>query len=234
MNSDITFLPFCCCGELHLLDHCPAAARKLSSIPGQPPSTSLRIEAPASAPIASNLRCSSSTTVASGPSIVKRTSTSEPTVVSGFQRWLMSQLTMKRFGGSQRRILPTVASEPSSPVSYQRPPRRGSIVTAFIGEVPIVPRRGHQRSSPAVNTSKACAWLALTRTLLRTGAMVTVLFMMLCLSHEELPLPIWAFAPPRRERQRARRPRIDRARTARPRAHAGRWHRRAACPLRDR
>src|SRR6266481_1149333 len=233
MNSDITFLPFCCC-ELQLLDHCPAAARKLSRMPGQPPSTSLRSEAPASAPIRSNLRCSSSTRVASGPSIVKRTSTSEPTVVSGFQWWLMSQLTTKRFGGSQRRILPTVASEPSSPVSYQRPPRRGSIVTVFNGEVPIVPLRGHHRSSPAVNTSKACAWLALTRTLLQTGAMVTVLFMVLCLFHEDLPLPIWVFAQPRPERQRARRPRIDRARIARPRARAGRWRRHGACLLRDR
>src|SRR5260370_1885463 len=61
MNSDITSIPFCCCGELQLLDHYPAAARNRSRIPGQPPSTSLRNEAPPSAPIRSNFRCSSST-----------------------------------------------------------------------------------------------------------------------------------------------------------------------------
>src|SRR5260370_26136239 len=192
---------------------CPASGRKRSGMPDQPPSTSLRNEPPPSAPIRSNLRCSSSTKVASGPSIVKRTSTSEPTVVSGFQRWLMSQLTTKRFGGSQRRILPTVASEPSSPVSYQRPPRRGSIVTVFIGDVPIVPLRGHQRSSPAVNTSQACALLALTRTLLRTGAMVTGLFMMLFLSPHVFHFPICAFDPPRRERLPTRRASIYRPTT---------------------
>src|SRR5262249_37297087 len=99
----------------------------------------------------------------------------------------------------------------------------GLIITAFIGAAPIDALRGHQRSSPAVNTSKACAWLALTRTLLQTGAMVTVLFMMTCLS------PIWFFAQPRPERQRARRPRTDRARTEGPRAHAGRLRRHGAC-----
>src|SRR5260370_28314583 len=175
MNSDITSIPFCCCGELQLLDHCPAAARKRSRMPGQPPSTSLRNEAPPSAPIRSNLRCSSSTRVASGPSIVKRTSTSQPTVLAGFQRWLMSQLTMKRFGGSQRRILPTVASEPSSPVSYQRPPRRGSIVTVFIGAVPIGPLRGHHRSSPAVNTSNPSPSRPFPRPLLLPSTHVTTL-----------------------------------------------------------
>src|SRR5260370_10593275 len=154
---------------------CPASGRKRSGMPDQPPSTSLRNEPPPSAPIRSNLRCSSSTKVASGPSIVKRTSTSEPTVVSGFQRWLMSQLTTKRFGGSQRRILPTVASEPSSPVSYQRPPRRGSIVTLFIGDVPILLLRGHQRSTPAVNTSNPSPSRPFPRPLLLPSTHVTTL-----------------------------------------------------------
>src|SRR3979411_400925 len=120
-------------------------------MPGQPPSTSLRKDAPASAPICSNLRCSSSTKVAFGPSAVNLTSTSELTVVSCFQLLLRSQLTTKRLGGSQTRILPTSACEPSSPSSYQRPPSRGSSTTAFIGAVPTVALRGHQRPIPEVN-----------------------------------------------------------------------------------
>lgn len=67
---------------------------------------------------------SSSTRVASGPSGTNLTSTSELTVVSGFQWLLMSQLTTNRCGGSQTRILPTLACEPSSFSSYQRSPSR--------------------------------------------------------------------------------------------------------------
>src|SRR5262245_16771535 len=112
-----------------------AAFLNVSSKPGQPPSTSLRIASPPSAPISSNLRCSSSTIVASGPSGTNLTSTSEAIVESGFQLLLMAQLTTKPFGGSQDRTLPTSASEPSSPSSNQRPPRRGSSTAAFSGEL---------------------------------------------------------------------------------------------------
>src|SRR5262249_22828734 len=99
-------------------DQDSASRLKCSSMPGQPPSTSLRMEAPASAPICSNLRCSSSTSVVSAPSAVNFTSTSELTVVSGFQLLLMSQVTTKRRGGSHTTILPTSACEPSSLSSY--------------------------------------------------------------------------------------------------------------------
>src|ERR1700758_220267 len=92
-------------------------------MPGQPPSTSLRMEAPASAPSRSKLRCSSSTRVACGPCAMNLTSTSELTVVSGFQLLLRSQLITKRSGGSHTSTLPTSACEPSSLNSYQRPPR---------------------------------------------------------------------------------------------------------------
>src|SRR5262245_53756369 len=125
-----------------------AARLKCSSMRGQPPSTSLRILAPPSAPMRSNLRCSSSTSVACGPSATNLTSTSELTVRSGFQLLLRSQLMTKRCGGSHTSTLPTSACEPSSLNSYQRPPRRDSMTTAFIGGLPIVALRGHQRSSP--------------------------------------------------------------------------------------
>ena len=114
------------------------------------------------------------------PSAMNLTSTSELTVVSGFQLLLMSQLMTKRWGGSQTSTLPTSVCEPSSPSSYQRPPRRGSITAIFSGDLPIDALRGHQRPSPDVNTSKAWPWLALTRMLLRTGAMVTVCVIALC------------------------------------------------------
>jgi hypothetical protein len=52
-------------------------------------------------------------------------------------------------------ILPTVASEPSSPSWYQRPPRRVSITTVFNGAVPIECVDGHHRANPEVKTSKA-------------------------------------------------------------------------------
>ena len=100
-------------------------------------------------------------------------------MVSGFQLLLMSQLMTKRCGGSQTSTLPTSVCDPSSPSSYQRPPRRGSITAIFSGELPIDALRGHQRPSPDVNTSNAWPWLALTRMLLRTGAMVTVVVIVL-------------------------------------------------------
>src|SRR4249920_3062399 len=143
-------------------------------MPGQPPSTSFRRDAPPSAPSRSNLRCSNSTTVASAPSAVNLTSTSELTVVSGCQALLTSQLMTKRCGGSHTSTLPTSVCDPSSPSSYQRPPSRGSITAIFSGALPIDALRGHQRPSPEVNTSNAWPWLALTRTLLRTCAMVTM------------------------------------------------------------
>src|SRR5262249_41246363 len=90
-----------------------ASRLKCSSMPGQPPSTSLRMEAPASAPSRSNLRCSNSTRVASVPCAMNLTSTSELTVVSGFQLLLRSQLMTKRSGGSHTSTLPTSACEPS-------------------------------------------------------------------------------------------------------------------------
>src|SRR5580704_12239206 len=113
--------------------HDSASFLYISRILGQPPSTSRRIDAPASAPIRSNLRCSSSTVVAFGPSATKRTSTSELTDVSGFHLLLISQLTTKRCGGSQASTLPTVASDPSSLTSYQRPPSRVSKIDVLRG-----------------------------------------------------------------------------------------------------
>jgi hypothetical protein len=85
------------------------------------------------------------------------TSTSELTVVSGFQLLLRSQLITKRSGGSHTSTLPTSACEPSALNSYQRPPRRGSRTAVCIGGLPIVCVRGHQRPRPDVNTSNACA-----------------------------------------------------------------------------
>src|SRR6516162_3601942 len=134
-----------------------ASFLKCSSMRGQPPSTSLRMEAPASAPSRSNLQCSNSTRVASVPCAMNLTSTSELTVVSGFHLLLRSQLITKRCGGSHTSTLPTSACEPSSLNSYQRPPRRGSNTAVCIGGLPMVWVRGHQRPKPDVNTSNACA-----------------------------------------------------------------------------
>src|SRR5258708_6447480 len=117
-------------------------------MPGQPPSTSRRIDAPASAPNCSNLRCSNSTIVAFAPSATNRTSTSELTEGSGFQLLLMSQLTTRRCGGSQISTLPTLACEPSSLTSYQRPPSLGSRIDVFRGGLPMVALAGHHRPRP--------------------------------------------------------------------------------------
>src|SRR5258706_2812889 len=85
-----------------------ASCTNLSIRPGQPPSTSLRIDAPASAPMVSNLWCSSSTRVASGPSALKRTSTSDFIAASGFHCALICQSITRRCGGSPRVIVATL------------------------------------------------------------------------------------------------------------------------------
>src|SRR5262249_11868387 len=149
------------------------------------------------------------------------TSTSELTVASGFHWLLMSQDMMKRSGGSQTTILPIGVWEPSSATSYQRPPRCVSITTAFLGVGPMPWLSGHQRPSPAVNTSKACAWPALTRMLLRTGAIV-IDADVICDPFDSL-LRLRAEPPPAPD------PRTDRAtRAARP-ALGDRCSRRGAC-----
>src|SRR5580704_8984959 len=81
--------------------------------PGQPRSTSLRIDAPSSAPIDSNPWCTSSTCVASGPTAVKHTSTSDFIAGSGCQRAFTCQTITTRCGGSQRMIVATVVCDPS-------------------------------------------------------------------------------------------------------------------------
>src|SRR2546428_10665265 len=101
-----------------------ASSLKCSSRRGQPPSTSLRMEAPASAPSCSNLRCSNSTRVASVPCAMNLTSTSELTVVSGFHLLLRSQLITKRCGGSHTPTLPTPACPPAPPHPDPPPPPR--------------------------------------------------------------------------------------------------------------
>src|SRR4029450_13594591 len=158
------------------IDHAVSARRlNISSNPGQPRSTSLRIDSPASAPICSNLRCSSSTRVAFPPSAMNLPPPAEPTVVSGFHRLLMSHVITKRWGGSQTMISPTFVREPSFASSYQWPPRRVSMTIAFRGVLPMPWSSGHQRPSPAVKTSNACAWLRLAGGLFGTGARVTSL-----------------------------------------------------------
>src|SRR5262249_59343939 len=139
------------CAGTTLLGYALAASAsrlKCSSMRGQPPSTSLRILAPPSAPMRSNLRCSSSTSVACGPSATNLTSTSEFTVRSGFQLLLRSQLRTKRCGGSHTSTLPTSACEPSSLNSYQRPSSRRSLTPPFLGGVPLVCVRGHPPLRP--------------------------------------------------------------------------------------
>src|SRR4029450_10407478 len=202
------------------IDHAVSARRlNISSNPGQPRSTSLRIDSPASAPICSNLRCSSSTRVAFAPSGMNLTSTSDPTVVSGFHRLLMSHVITNRWGGSQTMISPTFVRKPFSARSYQGPPGRVSMTIAFRGFLPMPWSSGHQRPRPAVKTSNACAWLALTRMLLRTGAMVTVAVICLRPSARSCQVRL----PP--GTRRVPHPRIGQASGATRRARAGRWSR---------
>src|SRR5262249_26059975 len=144
------------------------------------------------------------------------TSTSEETVVSGCQRLLMSHVMTKRLGGSHTMILPTFVRVPSSASSYQWPPTLVSMTAAFRGVLPMPWSSGHQRPSPAVNTSNACAWLALPRVLWRRG----LLFLALVFSlfpfplFPPFPLPPGPRPPPR--------PKTDRANAATPRARGGR------------
>src|SRR5262245_21769421 len=209
--------PLLCCAIEIEIDHAVSARRlKISSNPGQPRSTSLRIDSPASAPICSNLRCSSSTRVAFVPSGMNLTSTSELTVVSAFQRLLISHVITKRLGGSQTMIFPTLVREPSSASSYKYPPTRVSMTTAFLGALPMPWSSGHQRPRPEVKTSNARAGLALTRMLLRTGAMVTVVVICSCPPARSCQVRL----PP--GTRRVPHPKIGRASGATRRAPAGR------------
>src|SRR5579885_3539226 len=101
---------------------------------------------------------------------MKRTSTSELTVESGFQLALISQPKTMRCGGSHTRIWPTTASLPSACLVYQRPPSLGSLLDCTTGVLPMPCDLGHQRSIPLVNTSNAFACDAFTTSVLFTGA----------------------------------------------------------------
>src|ERR1022692_1468521 len=154
----------------------PASCAKNSKIAGHPPSTLFRIVAPSDGPMRSKSRCSSSTLVVSGVCATNSTSTSEAkaTRESGFHLALISQLTTKRFAGSQTRTWPTTTSLPSAHFVYQRPPTNGSMIDSITGASPNPWALGHQRSIPAVNTSNALAADAWTVMDLRTGAISLV------------------------------------------------------------
>src|SRR5215467_5750021 len=169
---------------------------------------------PGSAPIRSNLRCSSSTRVAFAPSGMNLTSTSELTVVSGFHWLLMSQVTTKRVGGSQATIFPTFVCVPSSASSYHRPPRR-VLMMGVNGFFPIPWSCGHHRPIPDVKILKARSALTLTRTLLRTGAILTAVVIWLYPFHASRHVQLPSGTP------RAHHPRTDPTTCAGHRAHAG-------------
>src|SRR6266568_3598244 len=92
--------------------------------------------------------------------------------LSGFHCASICQTITKRCGGSHRVMVATLVCVPSSDISSQRPPSRGSIRTFAIGFLPTPWSSGHQRERPLVKTSKAHAAGAFTRTDLRTGAMM--------------------------------------------------------------
>ena len=71
---------------------------------------------------------------------------------------------------------PVTTSVPSSNFVYQRPPTNGSIMDSRIAALPMLWLFGHQRLMPAVNTSKARSGVASTITLLCTGAILMVRF----------------------------------------------------------
>jgi hypothetical protein len=85
---------------------------------------------------------------------------------------VICQASTSRWGGSQTSTLPTSHSLPSSQTPYHRPPAPGSSTDFASGDLPMWCSRGHQRSIPAVNTSKARACEVSTTTCRRTGSII--------------------------------------------------------------
>src|SRR6516225_6984235 len=103
------------------------------------------------------LRCSSSSRVDSGPSVVNSKETSLARDMSGlyFQSLCRFQENTIRFGGSQTSTLPQSHSCPSAERSNQRPPAYGSTTISAKGAWPMWWVAGHQACIFSVSTRNA-------------------------------------------------------------------------------